>query len=134
MVGVRAYRIAAIGGMHAKRRAQRFVLSIQTDALLVAALHFLQEQQVGAQSVQAQTQVRQRFTTARCRTAFVNVVAYDPDNGHGHSFVAPATLLRYCAGGYAAHAIRYEGLRVVQECVRTFSSRGSSYPYTNNSQ
>src|SRR3546814_9192222 len=89
----------------AKRRAQRFVLSIQTDALLVAALHFLQEQQVGAQSVQAQTQVRQRFTTARCRTAFVNVVAYDPDNGHGPSFVAPATLLRYCAGGYAAHAI-----------------------------
>src|SRR3546814_16307700 len=99
MVGVRAYRIAAIGGMHAKRRAQRFVLSIQTDALLVAALHFLQEQQVGAQSVQAQTQVRQRFTTARCRTAFVNVVAYDPD--------------------------RSEERRVGKECVSTCRSRWS---------
>src|SRR3546814_18621554 len=102
MVGVRAYRIAAIGGMHAKRRAQRFVLSIQTAALLVAALHFLQEPQVGAQSVQAQTQVRQRFTTARSRTAFVNVVSYDPAHGHRPSFVASASLLRSCPGRFDA--------------------------------
>src|SRR5690606_17927515 len=104
VIGLRPHRIAAVGGMHAKGRSQRFVLGVQTDALLIAALNFLKEKQIGAQTVQTQPQVRQRFTTARCRTALMDVVTYNPNDRHGPSSAAPFTLPQCCADGCAARA------------------------------
>jgi hypothetical protein len=58
------------------------VLGVEQRFLLVAALHLLQEDQVGAQAVKAQAQFIQRVAPAQCRAALVDVVADDTDERH----------------------------------------------------
>src|SRR5690606_24251990 len=70
------------------------MLTVQAGALLVAALHFLQEEQIGPQVVETQSQRRQRFTGARRRATLMNVVADDPEDGH--RWRAPSWRFRSC--------------------------------------
>lgn len=83
VVGFVANRIAAIGHVQLERGGQRFMLGVEQRFLLVAALHFLQEDQVGAQAIQAQAQFVQRVAAAQRRATFMDVVADDTDERHG---------------------------------------------------
>ncbi|MNT49599.1 hypothetical protein D3C72_1864620 [compost metagenome] len=78
-----ADRVAAIGHVQPQCRGQRFMLGIEQRFLLVAALDLLQEDQVGAQAIQAQAKFIQGVAPAQCRTALVDVVADDSDERHG---------------------------------------------------
>lgn len=59
MVGLVADGVAPVGYVQPQRRGQRFMLRVQQRLVLVAPLHFLQEDQVGTQPVQAQAQLVQ---------------------------------------------------------------------------
>src|SRR5690606_12752687 len=55
MVGAGAYRVAAVSRLHVQHGGQRLVLTVELIAQFISTLHFLQEEQVGAQVVQAQS-------------------------------------------------------------------------------
>lgn len=78
-----ADRVAAVGHVQLERGGQRLVLGVEQRFLLVAALHFLQEDQVGAQAVKAQAQFVQRVATTQRRATFMDVVADDTNERHG---------------------------------------------------
>lgn len=83
VVGLVADRVAAVGHVQLERGGQRFVLGVEQRLLLVATLHFLQEDQVGAQAIQAQAQFIQGVAAAQRRAALMDVVADDTDERHG---------------------------------------------------
>ncbi len=69
--------VRAVGRVQVQRGGQRLVLLVEHEGRLVAALHLLQEHQVGPQAVQAQPQLVEGLAPAQGRAALVDVVADD---------------------------------------------------------
>jgi hypothetical protein len=50
--------VAAVGNFHVQSGRQRFVLRMQTTMTIVAALDFLQKQEIRPQAMQPESQIR----------------------------------------------------------------------------
>ncbi len=64
MIGGMAHGVAAVGHIQPQGRGKGFVLRVEQRLMLVAALDFLQEDQIWAQAIQAQAKFIQGVAPA----------------------------------------------------------------------